>query len=285
MPQEGSVLKHASASPRLDVADRLGLAAVIGAGAVAGLGLVIPDLYRDQPILIEATRADNLVQLAVLPVALLAYLRRATPVGRVVLVGVELYLAYFFGLYAMAAVISWATLPNIAVFGFAAWALMLGLPATNAGAIDAALGPRVLRRTTIGFLVLVAGFHIPLWTAQIVGSAASGALPAALVSFGWLNTPVYTFDLVFALPLGLVAAAFLARQDPRGTMLALGFVWFSGLLGLDMFIEQLWFGASGGDLDLSQAFPFGLIFLLSALVVAPTLIRRSHAPATLPVAA
>jgi hypothetical protein len=279
------MLKHASASPRLDLADRLGLAAVMGAGVVAALGLVIPDLYRDRPILVEATRADNLVQVALLPAALLAYLRRATPVGRVVLVGVELYLAYFFGLYAIAAVVSWATLPNIALFGLTVWALVLGLPAINAGAIDAALGPRVLRRTTIGFLVLVAGFHIPLWVAQIVGSAASGKLPAALVSFGWLNTPVYTFDLAFALPLGLVAAALLARHDPRGTMLALGFVWFSGLLGLDMFVEQLWFGASGGSLDLAQAFPFGLIFLMSALLVAPTLIRRSHAPATLPVAA
>jgi hypothetical protein len=279
------MLTHAPALPRLDAADRLGLAAVIGAGVVAALGLVIPDLYRDRPILIDATRADNLVQLALLPVALLAYRRRATPVGRVLLVGIELYLAYFFGLYAVAAVVSWATLLNIAVFGMAVWALLLGLPATNAGAIDAVLGPRVLRRTTIGFLILVAGFHIPLWAAQILGSAASGVLPAALVSFGWLNTPVYAFDLAFALPLGLVAAALVARHDPRGTMLALGFAWFSGLLGLDMFVEQLWFGATGGVLDLSQAFPFGLIFLLSALVVVPTLIRRSHAPATLPVAA
>lgn len=273
------------AAPRLEVADRLGLAAIIGASVVAVLGLTVPDLYRDRPILVDATRADNLVQLALLPVALLAYVRRATPVGRVVLVGIELYLAYFFGLYAVAAVISWATLLNVAVVGLAVWALVLGLPATNAAAIDAVLGPRLLRRTTIGFLVLVAGFHIPLWATQIVGSAMSGALPAALVSFGWLNTPVYTFDLAFALPLGLVAAGFLARHDQRGTMLALGFAWFSGLLGLDMFVEQLWFGATGGVLDLAQAFPFGLIFLLSALVVAPTLMRRSQLPATVPVAA
>jgi hypothetical protein len=278
-------LNHAPAASRLDVADRLGLAAVITAGIVAALGLAVPDLYRDRPVLVEATRADNLVQLALLPVALLAYARRAAPLGRVVLVGVELYLAYFFGLYAVAAVIGWATLLNIAVVGFAVWALVLGLPATDSGAIDAALGPRIRRRPMIAFLVLVAVFHIPLWAGQILASAASGALPAALVSFGWLNTPVFTFDLAFALPLGLVAASFLARRDARGTMLALGFVWFSGLLALDMFVEQLWFGATGGVLDLSQALPFGLIFLLSALVLAPTLIRRSHAPATLPVAA
>ncbi|MCU0505169.1 MAG: hypothetical protein MUE82_05235 [Chloroflexi bacterium] len=278
-------MDHAPATPRLDLADHLGLAAIVGAGVVAALGLTVPDLYRDRPILIEATRADNLVQLALLPVALIAYLRRGTPVGRVALIGIELYLAYFFGLYAIAAVVGWATLLEIAVFGLAVWALVLGLPATDTGAIDAILGPRVLRRTTIGFLVLVAGFHIPLWTAQVVGSAASGALPAALVSFGWLNTPVYAFDLAFALPLGLVAAAFLARHDQRGTMLALGFAWFSALLALDMFVEQLWFGAIGDALDLSQALPFGMILLLSALVIAPTLIRRPHALATLAVAA
>ena len=61
-----------------------------------------------------------------------------------------------------------------------------------------------------------------------------------------------------------------------------GTVWFSGLLGLDMFVEQLWFARAGGGLDPSQALPFGLIFLLSALLVVPTLTRRSREPATRP---
>jgi hypothetical protein len=171
---------------------------------------------------------------------------------------------------------------HIAVLGFAVWALVLGVPAADSRQVGAEIGPRLLRRTTIGFLVLVAGFHIPLWASQILVSAASGELPPALVTFGWLNTPVYTFDLAFAMPLGIAAAVLLARRDERGVLLGLAFTWFSGLLGLDMFVEQLWFAVTDGTFDWSQALPFGVIAVLSALIVVPTLARRQTAATTAP---
>ena len=148
------------------------------------------------------------------------------------------------------------------------------MPALDARLVGQEIGQRLFRRTTVAFLLVVAGFHIPLWVGQIVGSALSGELPAALIEFGWLNTPVYAFDLAFALPLAVVAAVFLARRDPSGPTLAVPFLWFSLLLAADMVVEQVWIAMAAGTLDVSQAIPFGLIAVLSGLVLAPTLVRH-----------
>jgi len=267
----------AGAAPNLRLANRLGLAAIALTGLVAAAGLLIPGLYRDREILIEATRADNLFQLAVavpLSLAALGAARRGSINGQLIVFGTLMYLAYFFGLYAVAAVVGGLTIAQVTIVGLAIWALLLGLPALDATLVGQEIGKRLFRRTTVAFLLLVAGFHIPLWVGQILGAAVSGQLPAALIEFGWLNTPVYTFDLAFALPLAVVAATFLARGDPRGPTLAVSFLWFSLLLAADMVVEQLWIAFAAGTLDASQAIPFGMIALLSGLVVAPTLARR-----------
>ena len=57
-------------------------------------------------------------------------------------------------------------------------------------------------------------------------------------------------------------------------MPGVSFIWFSGLLALDMFGEQLWLAATGSELDISQALPFGSIALASALVLLPVFLRR-----------
>lgn len=262
---------------RLAISDRLAWSAIALASVAAVAGLVIPELYRDRPVLVDVTRADNLFQLVVaLPVFLAGMIgaRRGSAHGRLAVLGTLMYMAYFFGLYAMAAVINAMTLVHITVTGLAVWAVLLGLPALDVAAVETSIGPRLWRRSTIAFLLIIAGFHIPLWAALILGSVASGELPASLVSFGWLNTPVFLFDLAFALPLGILAAVFLARRDPRGSVLGVSFTWFSGLLGLDMFVEQLWLVAAGSEMDISQALPFGSIALVSALLLVPVFVRR-----------
>lgn len=261
---------------RIRLVDALTLVAAVLTAAAALAGLLVPGLYRDRPVLVDATRVDNGFQLLV-AVPLLAIglflARRGSILGRLAVLGNLMYLAYFFGLYALAGVVNAMTLVHVAVTGVSAWAVVLGLPAADARAAEAAAGPRLFRRSTIAFLLAVAGFHIPLWASQLLASAASGELPAALVAFGWLNTPVYTFDLAFAMPLGAVGAVFLARRDPRGSLIAVPFAWFSLLLALDMFAEQAWLVLAGGAADLSQAMPFGLIALCSGLVLLPLALR------------
>lgn len=198
---------------RLHVSDRLAWSAVALASLAAVAGLAIPGLYRDRPVIVDVTRADNLFQLAVaLPVFLVAMIaaRRGSANGRLAVFGTLMYLAYFFGLYAVAAVINAMTLVHIAVAGLAVWAVLIGLPALDAAPIEASIGRRLFRRSTIAFLLVIAAFHVPLWAGLILGSVVSGELPASLVSFGWLNTPVFLFDLAFALPLGVAAAVLLA---------------------------------------------------------------------------
>ena len=93
-------------------------------------GLVVPGLYRDRQVLVDATQADNAFQLAVavplLVVGMLAA-HRGSAHGRLVVLGTLVYLAYFFGLYAIAGVINAMTLAHIAVLGFAVWAVVFGL--------------------------------------------------------------------------------------------------------------------------------------------------------------
>jgi hypothetical protein len=272
---------------RLRLVDRLAWLAALLVTVAALAGLLVPGLYRDSPVLVDATRVDNgfqlLVALPVLVAALLAA-RRGSVLAGLAVIGSLMYLAYFFGLYALAGVVNAMTLVHISITGLACWAIVLGLPAIEASNAEAHAGPRLYRRTMAVFLLAVAGFHIPLWASQVLGSAASGTLPAALVEFGWLNTPVYLFDLAFAMPLGIVAAVFLLRHDPRGSLLAVPFAWFSLLLALDMFAEQAWLVVAGKSADPGQAMPFALIALVSALVLLP-LGLRGRAVVTRPVPA
>src|SRR3989304_6209910 len=125
----------AGAAPNLRLANRLGLGAIALSGLVAAAGLLIPGLYRDREILIEATRADNLFQLAVavpLSLAALGAARRGSINGQLIVFGTLMYLAYFFGLHAVAAVVGGLTIAQVTIVGLAIWALLLGLPALDA---------------------------------------------------------------------------------------------------------------------------------------------------------
>ncbi len=268
------------ADPRLRLPDRLAWLAGLLALIAALVGLVVPDLYRDRPILVDATRVDNAFQVViVLPLLAVALVlaRRGSVTARLTAVGCLLYLAYFFGLYAIAGTLNAMSLVHIAVTGLAFWALVLGVPGIDAPAAERAVGQRLWRRSTVIFLVLVAAFHIPLWAAQILASVVSGELPASLVTFGWLNTPVYTFDLALALPIGIAAAVLLARRDARGSVLGVPFLLFSGLLALDVCLELVSAAMVSGDwAGVPEAVPFGVIAVLSGLLLLPILSGRAR---------
>ncbi len=196
--------------------------------------------------------------------------------ARLAVAGSLAYLVYTYAIFAFQVVVSPATPVHIAILGLAAWSLLLGGPALVRETGD--VGERLPRRTTAGFLALVAILFAGLWLGQIASAITSGSLPAAVADLGLPTSAVYALDLAFALPLLALAAGLLARRSASGYPLALAGLVFSVEMALSVFAIFA-IQASRGELaDASVAVVFAVIAAAAAVLAAAGLMPRLRAP-------
>ena len=204
---------------RLNFADRLALAALLLAAVAAAAGLLVSGLYRDTAEGVRQARAADLVTLLVAVPALALGLWRArqgSAGGRLVAIAALGYLAYSYAIFAFSVVINPLTPVHIAILGSATWSLVLAVCRLDDATVDRASMFRLPRRTTGGFLILVAVLFALLWLSQIAGAITSGQLPTSVSDLNLPTSAVYVLDLAFALPLIALAAGWLIRRDRRG---------------------------------------------------------------------
>ena len=238
--------------------------ATLLAGVAAATGLAT-DVYRDLPAMVDQARAADLATLLLAVPALAIGLwqaRRGSARARLVVAGSLAYLVYTYAIFAFQVVISPVTPVHIAILALAAWALLLDVPALVHE--TAGVGDGLPRRTTAGFLALVAILFAGLWLGQIASAITSGTLPAAVADLGLPTSAVYTLDLAFALPLLALAAGLLVRRPARGYPLALAGLVFSVEMALSVFAIFA-IQASRGELtDASIAVVFAAIATAAA---------------------
>jgi hypothetical protein len=210
-----------------------GLAALASAAGLLGLA------YRDVPAMVEQAQAADLATLFVAVPLLVVALRRHAPVA---VAATLAYLGYTYAIFSFEIVVNPLAPIYIAVFSLSVWALALRVPAL--AAVDA--GPGLPRRTTAGFLALVAALFGALWLSDIAGSIASGSLPPSVAALAVPTSAVYALDLGFVLPLFLVAAVGLLRHARRAASLAFGSLVFLVLMALSI-LPMFAFQAARGD--------------------------------------
>jgi hypothetical protein len=245
------------------------LAALAGlAAALASLAGFIPGLYRDRHVVIVQSYGFDIGDLiAVLVLGLgLAWSARGSLRGRLVAVGALGWLLYSFVSYAFELVLNPATLLYIAVLGFGGWSFFAGLARIDTQKPETMLNGRLILRATAGFLIVMAALFGLNWLHEIAASIVSGQLPAGLVANGWPMDPVYVLDLGFAIPLALLAAVRLLRNQPGGAWLAVAFLVFVPLLSISALLMSVFMAIDGQALELPLVAIFGVAMLVSAVL-------------------
>ena len=250
-----------SVNRRLAIGDGLAFLAVILAGGASLAGLVLPELYRDNAAMTAQARGTDLATLLVAVPSLLIGLWRArsgSMAAQLVVLGMLAYLIYAYAIFAFQVVINAATPAHIAILGLATWSLLLRLPVLGELG-ERGFGARLPRRVTAGFLGVIVLAFGGLWLSEIVGSIASGALPASVSDLDLPTSAVYTLDLAFLLPAMVVAAVLLVRGAAVAAPLAVASLVFSVAMVLSILGLFVFQALDGIAVDPVMAVVFGII--------------------------
>ena len=134
--------------------------------------------------------------------------------------GVLVYSAYTFAIYAFSVHFGPLFLVYVAVLGLSAYALIGGLTSLSPERVAASVAPAAPRRSTAVLLIAVASAFALLWLAEILPAVFAGTTPEALVEVGLPTNPVYVLDLGLLLPAAMIAGVLLLRGRALGYVLA-----------------------------------------------------------------
>ena len=257
------------------LSDRLAWGTAVLAVAASVAGLLVDGLYRDHAAFVELTRADDVFRLVVVvPVLAIGLWRgaRGSMVGRLVALSALATLAYLYGVLAFGAALNAMTIVHIAILGLSFWALLLAFLGLDPALVDEAVGNRIPRRATAAFLLAMAALSALQWGSTIVGSVASGDLPADLATYGWATSPLYAIELAFVVPLFAVAGVRLLERRAMGSLLALPLLAFLALLGLGLAWEPVFAALEGQPFDPGIAVAGVVFFALPAVLLTVALL-------------
>ncbi len=158
--------------------------------------------------------------------------RRGSLGALLVWIGVLLYLAYSYVIYALCVHFNAFFLAYVAALGLSFYAAMIGLCAVQTPAASAAA--RTIRhQTAIGvFLVLVGGAFAGLWLADVVSATWAGRAPSGAAEAGLPVNPVHVLDLAFALPATMATWALVVRRRDPGPIFAVPALTFIAVIGI-----------------------------------------------------
>ena len=202
----------------------LSVATAVLAAVSSLAGLLVDGLYRDPSSTASMLRAYDLVTLVVVVPALVggvATARRGSVRGRLVWLGMLAAVVYTTAYYLVVPAFNDAFLVHVALFACALAALVLGLRATDAGAVTAQLRPRTPHGWVSGFFALMSVALGGMWVYVTVRFAGTDDVPAGslLVETEPLVHLGIALDLSVLVPAYAASAVLLWRRQPWGYVL------------------------------------------------------------------
>jgi hypothetical protein len=199
------------------------LAAALCAIASAG-GLGLDATYARETALWAAQGlGQDLVNLVVIVPSVLTaawLVGRGSLMGALIWLGLLLYLAYSYVLYAFFVHFNACFLVYVATLGLSAWSFCGAAWHADwrawAARFSTARGERPL---AVLFVSSAALFGV-LWLSEILPALAAGAAPQSTIDAGLVVNPVHVLDLAFALPALAVTGVLLWRRRPFGFVAA-----------------------------------------------------------------
>lgn len=168
---------------------------------------------------------------------------------------------------------------------FLFYTAMLGLSVWSIGAlvrgdlisrVGAAVDDRMPVRWIATYVWVVAGLNAAIWLRSIVPAVFSADPASVLVGTGLTTNPVYVQDLALWLPLAIVAAGWLWRRRPAGSVVVGGLLVMWVIESISVAVDQ-WMGsqADPGSVVASSgmALAFGLLAVVGLL---PLIVHLRH---------
>ena len=255
----------ASTSSALRLARRLSIAVIILAAVASAGGLALPAVYRDTAWVVPQNRGADVVTLCVALPSLCIALRaamRGSVRATIIWFGLLGYVCYVYTGASFAYAFNEFFLIYVALFGLSIAALIAVGRSIDTRAVGRSFDAGTPRWGAIAFAVFLATMLCVLWLGQIVPFFTSGAIPESITLSGGLTMFVYVLDLGVIVPVALVAAAWLRRGLPWGSIL-MGFILVkAATMGLSL-VSMTWFAVRAGQsADLGLAVVWVCIALL-----------------------
>lgn len=188
--------------------------------------------------------------------------RQGSRSGYLVWLGTLAYLLYTYLELAVSPPFTVLYLPYIVAFACALCALVQGVAALDASAVQRALGEHFPRRSIAAFGLAMGVLLSLAWLKGIVAQTATGQFgwPSGIAAVGHV---VHALDLGLQAPLGIATAVLLLRNRPGGCVLAGILLTNSACMGLALtaMVASSALMAGRGPLE---ALPFALVPIVAA---------------------
>jgi hypothetical protein len=220
--------------------------------AAAGGGVWVEGLYRDPAAVVPAMRGQDIVTLAA-SVLLLPAMRAAkngSARGLLAWIGLLGYMVYAFTGAAFAYGFNELFLLYIALFAISIAALVACLGGTNVIELQQRFDPATPRRPVALFLGFIAVVLNVSELGQIVQALSAGTVPNLIARSGGAGNFVYVLDLGAVVPLAVLGAWWLVKDEPWGYVLAGGMLIKAVTMGSAL-LAATWLSVEAGfDLEL-----------------------------------
>lgn len=140
--------------------------------------------------------------------------------GYLVWLGLLVYSAYTYAIYAFAVHFGSLFLLWVAILGLSAYSLVGGLMALDPDRLRSAFTGATRNRFASRLLIGIGSVFGAMWLSEVVPAMLANEAPAALQEVGLLSNPVHVLDLAFFLPALILGGALLAKGRPWGYVLA-----------------------------------------------------------------
>ena len=229
----------------------------------AGGGIFVNGLYRDNPYFAAQAIGQDHVSLAVaLPALVISAIlaRRGSPRGRMVWLGVLVYLVYS---YVIAAFIVRFN-PLFPVYVALLYALIGGLVTTDMAGIRACFTDKTPVRAVSIYLAVSAALFYFLWMSEVVLALKAGKVPQSIQDNGTPTNAVHVLDMAWILPAFVITAVSLWRGKALGYTLAGALLSYMALLILAILSMVVFMIQEGQPVIAPQVLIFGALFAISA---------------------
>ncbi len=232
----------------------------------AGGGVFINGLYRDAPYFaVQATGQDHVSLALVLPTLIISALlaHRGSSRGRIVWLGVLIYLVYSYVIAAFDVNFNPLFLVYVALLGCSLYALIGGLAATDMAGIKACFTQETPVRTVSIYLAVTGVLFYFLWLSEVVAALKAGTIPQSIQDNRTPTNAVHVLDMAWVLPAFGIAAFSLWRGKTLGYALAGALLSYMVLLILAILSMILFMVREGQPVILPQVLLFVVLFVVS----------------------
>lgn len=229
------------------------------------VGLLVPNFYRDDPVLLPQIYGQDLLTLVVgVPVLAVSlyYADRGSLRGYVVWLGMTGYLLYTYASYAFMTAFNELYLVYTALLWLTLFTFVGGMARLDASILKRDLGEASVR-PYVGFQLLLAVLVSLLWLSEVLPATLAGTTPASIAEPGLPTSVIYSLDLGVIVPAFALTAYWLWNRRPWGYAFTAVLLVKIATLGGAVLAMSVYMIRDGQAVPLPQLLIFGALTAIS----------------------